>query len=138
LNHGDRILDHIPLEIAGIVRPELARREGVDPDPQLTNQLADALRGITTGQSDLRQFTPAMRTFLSTATARGLGEWIAWHGALAGLRHAQTEPAGTHRVLWYRAVAGGAELWFSSRSPQTTRLPRCTGGDRSVTSSDQR
>jgi hypothetical protein len=112
-NHGDRILDHIPLEIAGIVRPELARGEGVDPDPRLTNRLADALRGVTTGQSDPREFTPAMRTFLSTATARGLGEWIASHGALAGLRYAQTEPVGTHRVLRYRAVAGGAQLWFS-------------------------
>lgn len=112
-NHGDRILDQIPLEIAGIVRPELARREGVDPDPRLTNRLADALRGLTTGQSDPRQFTPAMRTFLTTATARGLGEWIASHGALTGLRYAQTEPVGAHRVVRYRAVAGGVHLWFS-------------------------
>jgi D-alanyl-D-alanine carboxypeptidase len=112
-NHGDRIVDQIPLEIAGIVRPELARREGIDSDPRLTNRLADALRGVMTGQADPRQFTPAMRAFLSTATARGLGEWIASHGALAELRYAQTETVGTGRTLRYRAVAGSAQLWFS-------------------------
>lgn len=41
---------------AGIVRPELARREGVDPDARLTNRLADALRGFMTGQTDPREF----------------------------------------------------------------------------------
>jgi hypothetical protein len=51
--------------------------------------------------------------FLSTATARGLGEWIASHGELKSLRYVQTEPAGEHSVLRYRAVVGDAQLWFS-------------------------
>jgi hypothetical protein len=54
-----------------------------------------------------------MRVFLSTASGRGLAEWIASHGALKALRYAQTEPAGPLHVLRYRAQMGDAELWFS-------------------------
>ena len=54
-----------------------------------------------------------MRAFLSTASARGLGAWIASHGALTSLRYEQTEPRGAYRVLRYSAVVGDARLWFS-------------------------
>jgi CubicO group peptidase (beta-lactamase class C family) len=112
-NHGDRVLDHVPLEIAGMVFPEVARREGTDPDPALSARLADVLRSVTAGKANPRDFTPAMQAFLSTATARGLGEWIASHGTLTSLRYGQAEQIGARRVLRYRAAVGEAELWFS-------------------------
>jgi CubicO group peptidase (beta-lactamase class C family) len=114
-NHGDRILDQLPLEIAGRLVPEIARQEGADPDARLSARLATALRGVTAGKADPRDFTPAMQVFLSTATARGLGEWIASHGPLTLLRYLQTEPVGAHRMLRYRAVMGDAHLYFSFR-----------------------
>ena len=112
-NTGDRIIDHVPLEIAGMVLSEVARREAPDPDAGLSARLAEALRGFMAGKANPRDFTPAMQAFLSTATARGLGEWLASHGALTLLRYGQTEPLGAHRVLRYRAVVGDARLWFS-------------------------
>jgi CubicO group peptidase (beta-lactamase class C family) len=112
-NHGDRIIDQIPLEIAGMVLPEVARRDAPDPDAGLSARLAAALRDFTAGRSNPRDFTPAMQAFLSTATARGLAEWIASHGALTSLRYVQTEPLGRHRVLRYRAAIGDARLWLS-------------------------
>jgi CubicO group peptidase (beta-lactamase class C family) len=112
-NHGDRILDHIPLEVAGMVLPRVARREGADPNARRSERLAGALRTFTAGKANPGEFTPAMQLFLSTATARGLGEWIASHGELKSLRYVQTEPAGEHSVLRYRAVVGDAQLWFS-------------------------
>jgi CubicO group peptidase (beta-lactamase class C family) len=112
-NHGDRILDHLPLEIAGMRLPHLARSDRADPDPRRTQRLQEALRGVLAGDPRPGDFTPAMRVFLSTASGRGLAEWIASHGALKALRYAQTEPAGPLHVLRYRAQMGDAELWFS-------------------------
>jgi CubicO group peptidase (beta-lactamase class C family) len=112
-NHGDRILDHLPLAIAGMVLPAVARKEAADPDPRRTERLTEALRAFVAGKADPRAFTPAMQTFLATATARGLGEWIASHGEVTSLRYVQTERAGPHSVLRYQAVVGDARLWFS-------------------------
>ena len=112
-NHGDRILDHMALEIGGMVLPEVARSQGADPDLRRTERLAGALRGVMAGMANPRDFTPPMRVFLSTAAARGLGEWIASHGPLKALRYAQTEPAGAYQVLRYRASVGDAQLLFS-------------------------
>jgi hypothetical protein len=114
-NNGDRILDQMPLEIAGLMMPEVARQEGSDPDARLSARLAEALRGVMAGKAPLAEFTPAMQGLLSTATGRGLAEWIASHGALRSLRYGQTERVGQHRVLRYRAVVGDAHLWFSFR-----------------------
>jgi CubicO group peptidase (beta-lactamase class C family) len=112
-NHGDRILDQVPLEIAGMILPKVARRDGADPDVRLSARLEEALRGVSAGNASPRDFTPAMQMFLTTATARGLGEWIASHGTLSSLQYAQTERISADRVLRYRAVAGDAPLWFS-------------------------
>lgn len=105
----------MPLEIAGMVLPEVARREVADPDARLSARLAEALRGVTAGRANPRDFTQAMQAFLSTATARGLGEWVASHGSLTSLRYVQTEAVGADRVLRYRVVVGDAQLWFSFR-----------------------
>jgi CubicO group peptidase (beta-lactamase class C family) len=112
-NHGDRILDHMPLEIAGMIFPDVARRDGSDPDPRRTIRLTQVLRLVMAGTPDLREFTPAMRLFLTTANGRGLGEWFASHGALKALTYVQAEPAGAHQLLRYRAILGDTELCFS-------------------------
>ena len=121
-NAGDRILDQVPLEVAGIVRADLARGQNADPDPQRSARLEAALRGVIAGTADPRDFTPAMQALLSTATGRGLGEWIASHGRLTSLRYAVVEPIGADRVLRYRAAVGDASLWFSFRITAENRI----------------
>jgi hypothetical protein len=108
--HGDRILDHVPLDIVGMVLLEVARPDGADPDVRLSSRLEEALRGVTGGKASPRDFTPAMQAFLTTATARRLGEWIASHGTSTSLQYVQTERISTDRVLRYRGVVGGAPL----------------------------
>jgi CubicO group peptidase (beta-lactamase class C family) len=113
-NHSDRILDHLPVEIAGIVSPPLAREQPTsDPDPPRTERLTAALRGMLSGKPDPKRFTPAMQLFLQTSTGRGLSEWVASHGDPKALTYSQTEPAGENSTLRYRALIGQAHLWFS-------------------------
>jgi hypothetical protein len=54
-----------------------------------------------------------MQAFLTTAAARGLGEWVGSHGTLTSLQYAQRERISTDRVLRYRAVLGDVPSWFS-------------------------
>lgn len=113
-NHGDRILDHLAMEIAGIVDPSVARRRAArDPDPALSERLRTTLRGLMAGAADPTLFTPAMQRFLATSTGRGLWEWIRSHGELKTLTYAQTEPAGNDSVLRYEALIGDAHVWIS-------------------------
>jgi hypothetical protein len=104
------------------VRADLARGQAADPDPRLSARLEAALRGVIAGTADPREFTPAMQAFLSTATARGLGEWIGSHGRLTSLRYALAEPIGADRVVRYRAAVGDASLWFSFRITADNRI----------------
>jgi hypothetical protein len=60
----DRILDHNPLESTGTVRPELTRREGVDPD------LAQSSR--SDGSAPLMNLT---RGTLLRRVARPFDQW---------------------------------------------------------------
>lgn len=113
-NHGDRILDHLPMEIAGIVSQPLAREQPAsDPNPARSEKLTSALRGMLSGKADPKLFTPAMRLFLQTSSGRGLSEWVAAHGDLKSLTYSQTEPAGENSTLRYQALVGDARLWFS-------------------------
>jgi CubicO group peptidase (beta-lactamase class C family) len=121
-NHGDRILDHLPLEIAGMVLPDVARLDSADPDAGRSAKLAETLRAFVAGRADPREFTPAMQLYLATATARGLGEWIGSHGELRSLRYAQTERDGRRSILRYRATVGEAELWFSFTLSATNEI----------------
>ena len=46
-NHSDRILDHLPLEIAGIVFPAVSRKAaGTDPDPARSRAIESAVRAV--------------------------------------------------------------------------------------------
>lgn len=111
-NHGDRILDHLPQDIAGMVLPAVARkRPASDPDPALTGRLTEALRDLLSGTAGAGgdRFTPAMQLFLTTSNGRGLWEWIGSHGELKSLSYAQTDGS----TLRYRGRLGDAEVWFS-------------------------
>ncbi|HEY0158644.1 MAG TPA: serine hydrolase domain-containing protein [Thermoanaerobaculia bacterium] len=112
-NHGDRILDHMPLEIAGLVHPAVARRRAAESEPERSRVVNAALRGLLSGTPDLTLFTPEMRLFLGTATGKGLWEWVASHGDLKALAYHQTETADGLQTLRYRATLGEAELWLS-------------------------
>jgi D-alanyl-D-alanine carboxypeptidase len=112
-NHGDRIIDHIPLEIAGIASPSLARQPSADSEPQRSRIVRIALDGLLSAKPDMALFTPEMRSFLKTATGKGLWEWLASHGTLKALQYHHAETIGSLRTLRYRATFGDAELWLS-------------------------
>jgi len=113
-NHGDRIVDHLALEISGMVLPARAReRPPSDPDRARTERLTTTLRELLSGKPNAKLFTPAMQLFLKTSTGRGLSEWIASHGELKSLTYSQTEPAGEDSTYRYRALVGETHLWFS-------------------------
>ena len=114
-NHGDRVIDQIAIDIAGLLRPALARprvRE-VDPEPELTATLKRALLDLFAGKHDAARFTPAMRLFLQTGTGKGLWEWLSADGELRSFDFAGEERAGDHRTRRYRAVLGTAHRSFS-------------------------
>lgn len=113
-NHGDRILDHIPMEVAGLLFAPVARASSAaDPDPERSRRLTSVLRSLFTGKADAASFTPPMRLFLTTATGKGLWQWIASHGELRSLAYVQTERIGSNTTLRYRADVGSTRLWFS-------------------------
>ena len=113
-NHGDRVIDQIAIDVAGLLRPALARagREA-DPEPELTATLKRALLDLFAGKHDAARFTPAMRLFLQTGTGKGLWEWLSADGELRSFDFAGEERAGDHRIRRYRAVLGTAHRSFS-------------------------
>ncbi|HVS30653.1 MAG TPA: serine hydrolase domain-containing protein [Thermoanaerobaculia bacterium] len=118
-NHGDRIIDPVAVDVAGIAFPALARSRGKrDPDPELTKRLRDALAGLLAGQPDPRLFTPAMQLFLTTAIGKGLWEWIGSHGELGPFAYAGQEDSR----LRFRATLGEAETWFSVTVAEDGRI----------------
>ena len=112
-NQGDRIIDPLAVDIAGLAVPELARRSSGDPDLRLTMRHLRGIRDLLAGRGDPELFTPAMRLFLATPSGRGMMEWIASHGDLKALTYAESEPAGLLTRHRYRARLGDAHLWFS-------------------------
>jgi CubicO group peptidase (beta-lactamase class C family) len=114
-NHGDRVIDQIALDIAGLFRPALARPRvpGADPEPELTATLKRALLDLFAGRHDVARFTPAMRLFLQTGTGKGLWDWLSADGELRSFDFAGEERAGDHRIRRYRAVLGTAHRSFS-------------------------
>ena len=79
-NYGDRILDHLALEIAGIYEPRLRAGPRTGADPQLTAQHRRIFADLLEERSDLGRFTEPMRLHLGTATGRGLLKWYAAQG----------------------------------------------------------
>jgi CubicO group peptidase (beta-lactamase class C family) len=112
-NHGDRIIDHMPREIAAMVHPVVARQGPTEGEPQRSRIARAALESLLAAKPDMALFTPEMRVFLNTAGSKGLWEWIASHGPLKTLQYHQTETVGNLHTLRYSATIGDAELWLS-------------------------
>ena len=115
-NHSDRMLDQLALDIAALVEPKLRRSSADrDPDPKLTARLRDVVARALRGDVDPADFTPAMRTFLGTATGRGFWQWFAYHGELGALTFADREQTLDGRTHRYRTTLGGNGYWLSVR-----------------------
>jgi D-alanyl-D-alanine carboxypeptidase len=101
-NHADRILDQLPIDLAGICLPALKRPDAnPDPDPTTTAMLKDVLSDLLNEKYDPASFTPAMRMFLSTATGKSFWKWFAEHGTLGSFIFSDREDRRDGRVLRY-------------------------------------
>jgi CubicO group peptidase (beta-lactamase class C family) len=115
-NHGDRIVDQLAIDLAGICLPALKRPEGnSDPDPKTTAMLKDVVSRLLNGKYDLESFSPAMRIFLSTATGKAFWKWFAEHGALGAFIFSDRDQRGDGQVLRYKVNLGGNWYWFSAK-----------------------
>ncbi|MGI9069393.1 MAG: serine hydrolase domain-containing protein [Pyrinomonadaceae bacterium] len=124
-NHADRIVDQLAIDIAGIYVPALARPQGsLDPDPQTSLMLKEVLTGLLKGKHDPALFTPAMRTFLSTATGKAFWKWFASHGALGSFTYSDREDAGNTHIFRYRLLLGEDAYWFSVTTGEGGRIAR--------------
>lgn len=122
-NRGDRMLDQLAIEVAGLVLPHLKRASPpVDPDPARTRRLAGVVKDLLAGQSAPEALTPPLRTFLGTTSGRGWWEWVASHGELRSLTFSEEEGAGRARVVRYRAVVGDNDYWLTARLEADGRL----------------
>jgi CubicO group peptidase (beta-lactamase class C family) len=124
-NRGDRILDTLAIDVAGLWEPSLKRPEAApDPDPQASRMLRQALLDLLGGRHDDARFSRPMQVFLRTATGRGLWDWVASHGGLESFVFSGREPAGEGRVLRYGVVLGGTRYWFSFELGSDGRIAR--------------
>ncbi|MCA1600284.1 MAG: beta-lactamase family protein [Acidobacteria bacterium] len=124
-NHADRIVDQLAIDIAGIYVPALARPQGsLDPDPQTSRRLNEVVSGLLNGKHDPALFTPAMRTFLSTATGKAFWKWFASHGALGSFTYSDREDAGNTHIFRYRLLLGENAYWFSVTTGEDGRIAR--------------
>ncbi|HTO96641.1 MAG TPA: serine hydrolase domain-containing protein [Myxococcales bacterium] len=113
-NHGDRVLDHLVVDIAGIVEPSLRRPEGKpDPAPQTTLLVKGLLSDLLRGKPDLARFTGPMRIFLRTTVGKALWAWLASLGELRSVAYSEEERGPSGRVLRYRVVLGEDPCWFT-------------------------
>jgi D-alanyl-D-alanine carboxypeptidase len=114
-NHGDRVIDHLAIDVAGMYVPGLARPKGArsDPAPGISQMLKKALSGLCTGQADPAAFTAEMRLFLQTAMGRELWPWVCADGEIRSFTLSEMEGTGDPRTLRYQAVLGNVTRWFS-------------------------
>lgn len=114
-NHGDRVLDHLALDIAGMYVPGLARREKreVDPDPARSTRLQKAWLDLVAGTPDVDSFTLPMQRFLKTGIGKGVWGWVAADGPTRSFTFSERERTDDGEVVRYRAVLGDVTRWFS-------------------------
>jgi D-alanyl-D-alanine carboxypeptidase len=113
-NHSDRIVDQLAIDLAGICLPALKRPDAnPDFDPKTTAILKDVVSRLLNEKYDPASFTPAMRTFLTTATGKAFWKWFAEHGALGSFSFSDRESRRDGQVLRYKVDLGGNSYWFS-------------------------
>jgi len=114
-NHGDRIVDQLAVDLAGICLPALKRPDAnPDPDPKTTAMLKDLVSELLKGKYQADSFTPAMRIFLGTATGKAFWKWFDDHGELGSFVFSDREDKGAGQVLRYKVSLGGNSYWLST------------------------
>ena len=114
-NHGDRIVDQLAIDLAGICLPALKRPDtNPDPDPKTTAMLKDLVSELLKGKYQVDSFTPAMRIFLGTATGKAFWKWFADHGELGSFVFSDREDRGAGQVLRCKVSLGGNSYWLSA------------------------
>jgi D-alanyl-D-alanine carboxypeptidase len=114
-NHGDRIVDQLAVDLAGMCLPALKRPDAnPDPDPKTTAMLKDLVSELLKGKYQVDSFTPAMRIFLDTATGKAFWKWFADHGEFGSFVFSDREDRGAGQVLRYKVSLGGNSYWFST------------------------
>ena len=115
-NRGDRVIDHLAIEIAGRCAPALRRPVGApDPDPAATAKVREALTGLLKGSPVPEAFTRPMRVYLRTATAKAIWQWYSEQGALVSMTYSDSEDAGGHRILRYKVELDSGSYWVSAK-----------------------
>lgn len=115
-NRGDRMLDALAIDVAGLVVPALQRTvAATDPDPARTGRHRTLVAGLLAGAPDLAACTAPMRAFLGTASGRGMWQWHREHGDLGAFTFAGEERDGDEQVVRYRAELGASPHWLSLR-----------------------
>ena len=113
-NHSDRILDQLAIDLGGICLPALKRPDAnPDPDPKTTAMLKDVVSSLLNEKYNPASFTPAMRTFLSTATGKAFWKWFAEHGSVGAFIFSDREERKDGQVVRYKITLGGNWYWFS-------------------------
>lgn len=121
-NHSDRILDQLALDIAGMYEPALRRTAASGPEDPRTARVKEIVARALQGKFEPADFTPAMRTFLSTATGKGFWQWFAAHGELGSFTYSDREKTTDGEVLRYHVSLGGNPYWFSVRLTRDARV----------------
>lgn len=121
-NHSDRILDQLTLDIAGMYEPSLRRPVKSGPEDPRTARVKAIVARALQGKFEPADFTPAMRTFLETATGKGFWQWFAAHGELGSFTQSDREKTLDGETLRYRVLLGGNPYWFSARLTKDGRI----------------
>jgi len=114
-NHGDRILEQLVIDIAGMYEPALKRAEGKkDAAPESSARLRQVVSALMLGKHDPDEFTVPMRLFLTTATGKGFWQWFAAHGELKSFTFSDREASGDGEILRYSALLGENRYWLAA------------------------
>jgi D-alanyl-D-alanine carboxypeptidase len=114
-NHSDRIVDQLAIDLAGICLPALKRPDAnPDPDPKTTAILKDVVSGLLNGKYNPASFTPAMRTFLTTATGKAFWKWFAEHGSIGAFIFSDREGRKDGPVVRYQVSLRRNWYWLSA------------------------
>ena len=84
--------------------------------------LKDIVSGLLMQKYEPASFTPAMRTFLNTATGKAFWKWFAEHGALGAFTFSDREDKGDGQLLRYKISLGGNSYWFSIRMTKDRKI----------------
>jgi D-alanyl-D-alanine carboxypeptidase len=122
-NHADKILDQMPLEIAGMYESELKYLVGVkDLEPRRTEKLKGVMLGLLEGKYEPGLFTPPMLLHLKTATGKSFFEWYASHGKLDFFTFLEHEKMETADVFRYRVGLGQSPFRFSFKITKDDKI----------------